>query len=52
MTTLSTKSGSVTTMVCLTHSLTTLIRFMDAEHELLVLNGGKMLGDPAGDYTL
>jgi len=25
---------------------------MDAEHELLVLNGCKMLGDPAGDYTL
>ena len=25
---------------------------MDAEHELVVLNCGKMLGDPAGDYTL
>jgi hypothetical protein len=24
----------------------------DAERDLLVLNGGKMLGDPAGDYTL
>lgn len=26
--------------------------FMDAEHELVVLNCGKMLGDPAEDYTL
>jgi hypothetical protein len=25
---------------------------MDAEYELLVLNCGTMLGDPAGDYTL
>jgi hypothetical protein len=24
----------------------------DAERDLLVLNDGKMLGDPAGDYTL
>ena len=24
---------------------------MDAEYELLVLDGCKMLGDPAGDYT-